>query len=108
MKKWLIASAICMIPIFFLGVCNPLIVVMMKSKTHDLSGINAAIFLWYIGGLGLCISVVLTTTISMVRRSDIIDRLDKKEEELDKEWTRIQSIRRKYEKLIADETSRTD
>ena len=103
MKKWLIASSICILPIFFLGVCNPIIALMLRNKQYGLSGIRKELVLAYAGILLISILIVVTTTLGMIRYADRIDKLDEKDKKLDEEWSRIQTIRRNYEKLIADE-----
>jgi uncharacterized membrane protein YqhA len=102
LKRWIIASCICIFPLFILGVCNPIITLMIQSKKHDLGSIRADLFLIYVGILAICISIITTTLVGISRYTSYIDKLDKKDKDLDEEWQRVQNIRRNYEKLIAN------
>ena len=98
MKKYLIASEICIIPIMLFSVVNPS-VYLINTK----GGVLNETTLWvYIGILVLSLSIVMTTLFLLIPYASKIDKLDKAEIENNKEKERLSILISKYNKLISE------
>lgn len=98
MKKWLIASGVCMLPITFLGLANPIGMLIANGKNGN---VNVTVFSWYVFILAICIAVVATTTLMMTRYASTIDRIEQKEKELDMRNDRLCELICHYNDMIS-------
>lgn len=97
MKKLIIASAICVFPVFLLGIVNP--VVTLLNNEGKL--FNTTIFFVYMGVLGICLSVIMTTVLLLQKYASKIDRLDEEEAKIYEQKKKLNTLISKYNDLIA-------
>lgn len=97
MKKLIIASAICVFPVFLLGICLPLITLMSADKKN----FNETVFWIYIFILAICLAVILTTVLVLQKYASKIDSLDKEEIEIYEQKKKLNTLISKYNDLIA-------
>ena len=92
---------IAMIPFSIAGLILPLCIVVVKKGDIRMEVFLGAAFLLF-GS----ICIIFATLIKMSPYAPTIDDLDKKAEELRKEYDRVWRVRQRYEKLVADEEAK--
>lgn len=102
MKKWLTASAICLIGVFFMGICVPVLAWFKVDGGVKIKPGATNVYILYVTILIVCISIILVTTLMMFGHASEIDRLDKRESELDQRSDRLEGLIGHYNKLIVD------
>lgn len=99
MKKWIIASCICLFPFFLLGIGLPIHFLLRDGKlsTPEIICVTCLI---------TCLSVILTTLLFLSRYSGVIDRIEKKEQEINESNNELHALIRKYNRLILEAESK--
>lgn len=97
MKKLIIGSAICVFPVFILGIVNPVATLL----NNDGKLLNTTIFFVYIGILSVCLSVILTTVLLLQKYASKIDHLDEEERSIYEQKRQLNTLISKYNDLIA-------
>lgn len=97
MKKLIYASAICVFPVFLLGIVLPLITLMSADKKN----FNETVFWIYIFVLAICLAVIMTTVLLLQKYASKIDKLDEEEIKIYDEKKKLNALISKYNDLIA-------
>jgi len=97
MKKYLIASSICIFPLFVISIAIPVVnfAILMKE-----SRINETVFWWSIIILCVCLSVILTTILLMLKYGNVIDDLDRERQRLYDKDKDLSVLINKYNQLL--------
>lgn len=96
MKKLIIASQICLIPLILLGTVMPVLTI-VKDKGV---GINMTIFWLYTIILVSSIAVIMTTIMFMSKYTGVIDRIDEEQKLLEDKRNELSVLISKYNKLL--------
>lgn len=95
MKRWLIASSFCAIPVLILSIAIPMVVAVSNAGKVHLRD------LWILAIiLMVSLLVIVTTTLRFIHYADAVDRLDEERENLRRECNRLSGV---INKLITNE-----
>ncbi len=103
MKKYIIASQICMFPFLLLGLSLPLAVFLKNPNQY-----NERFTIFCFVTLTLSVAIILGTLLMMGKYCNQIDRLDEAELQNHKEKLRLNSTIQHYNNLINSIKSNTD
>jgi heme/copper-type cytochrome/quinol oxidase subunit 2 len=96
MKKYIIASAICIFPIILLGIVIP-IVTFFDSGEHNY---NETVFWIYMSIYTVCLTVISSTIFSIQKYASKINDLDNEEKKLFEKNEKLDALISKYNDLI--------
>jgi heme/copper-type cytochrome/quinol oxidase subunit 2 len=100
MKKWLIASSISIIPLFYLGIINPIFTLLGAASVK----VNTNVFWIYTIILLISLSVVFTSTLFMIKYTSKIDTLEDEQSKVSQERERLATLIRHYNNLVENLT----
>ncbi|NTW33727.1 MAG: hypothetical protein HGB12_14090 [Bacteroidetes bacterium] len=96
MKKWLIASMVCMFPMVMFGLVIPM-ATLFNGKPHDF---NETAILVFVVLYSCCMSIVFSTIANLVKYSKDIDSLLKARIDTENERVKLNQTIMHYNNLI--------
>lgn len=98
MKKLIIASAVCIFPLFLLGIVNPIVTLIGNDGKIK----NFNLFLVYVGICAVCLAVITTTVLLLQKYASKIDHLDEEERRIYQKERQLETLISRYNSMIAE------